>query len=117
MAEILVCSLLGSEVDPQNICTVQACILFKCLKCCPNWNFYLDWTYGEKKKTDTKNNRNSPVIPIPTAFKLVKDAIILIKWTQFTPEVFMHLLKEINEDDSVLINTHAKVITRLQEMG
>lgn len=38
---------------------------------------------------------NLPVWSIPTAFKFVKNAIILIQWTKFTSEVFMHLEKNI----------------------
>ena len=53
---------------------------------------------NKNNNNNDNNNSNSPVIPIPTAFKLVEDAIVLIKWTQLTPEVFMHLLKESNED-------------------
>ena len=38
--------------------------------------------------------RFSPVIPVPTALKLVKDAVVFIEWAQLTPEIFMHLLEE-----------------------
>lgn len=34
-----------------------------------------------------------PVVTIPAALKLVKDAVILIERTQFTPEVFMDLFE------------------------
>lgn len=40
----------------------------------------------------------SPVVPIPAAFKLIEDAIILIEGTQLAPEIFMHLLKENKEE-------------------
>lgn len=35
---------------------------------------------------------HNAVVPIPTALKLVEDTIILIERTQFTPEIFMHLI-------------------------
>lgn len=38
--------------------------------------------------------RHSPVLPIPTTFKLIKNAVILIEWTQLIPEIFMHLLNK-----------------------
>lgn len=38
------------------------------------------------------DGRPSPVLPIPAAFKLVKNAVILIEGAQLIPEIFMHLL-------------------------
>lgn len=56
------------------------------------------WKKGTKRKkpiTMTKiDYRHSPVLPIPTTFKLIKNAVILIEWTQLTPEIFMHLLNK-----------------------
>ena len=39
-----------------------------------------------------KHNSGSPVIPVPAALKLVKDAVVLIEGAQLTPEIFMHLM-------------------------
>lgn len=34
---------------------------------------------------------SSPVVAIPAAFKLVKDAVVLVQRAQFAPQVFVDL--------------------------
>lgn len=58
--------------------------------------------------------RHSPVLPIPTTFKLIKNAVILIEWTQLTPEIFMHLL---NKETRNVVTNCRKILKTLHCMS